>query len=373
MRASGKRFAMSATRIVAALGLVVVVTTTAGRAAGTLDVTWQPGSDDRILSWSGTCGSAITIYRGVDDPCVPPAILAIGVTGNTYRDLTPSPGVDRLIWYQVGCEDAGIPGPPDSNRAFAVERSLPVVASFENAHVVSVPTRPGLADRGGDTPSRGCVEDGSLPDGVLTALDVACSFWDGQGQIAVSRFDASTRTFVSIVAANTIFGRRFAGVDTPLVPGEALLINVAGAARPRGFITGTEDAAFPGMTVAPTAGLPGTWQLRLLSVPEDAPHRSADAFLCGVPGTDWIDGDGDGAPDTCPSGLFDGTHAISVQVFDNVPDGSPTDNRWIVRTVQSAGGRLVFLGTNFTVQAGAGILVDFDDDQLPAIFLPPRC
>jgi len=85
------------------------------------------------------------------------------------------------------------------------------------------------------------------------------------------------------------------------------------------------------------------------------------------------DADSDGNPDTCPHGIFDGTHRIVLGTWDNDPTTVPeTDNTSVQRAVTlSDAGILTFSGRNFALSVGDAYLVEMAPNQSPVLWDPP--
>ena len=255
------------------------------------------------------------------------------------------------------------------------------VPGFRNIYYTSLPYAHPFQDvADGSLRGNHCVDDVSLGDGAIDVDDVICTVWGNGvpsqriGSFAIAQFDEATCTFHSRFASDTAFGTLFGGEAWPLDPLRGVQITLAtGRGRPQDFtVTYVDDCSptFPGTVVQHLACTPS---IQLLHVPYNSTYRTADEVLCGTQGVDWVDADGNGNPDTCPNGLFDGSHwGIAVETFDNEPDGSGTDNSYVARIItETFSGPLGWSGPNFALRPGESYVVAVVPWAGPRTWNPP--
>jgi hypothetical protein len=277
------------------------------------------------------------------------------------------------------------PSADASNMGFKLERAFEVHDGLRNFYFVSFPLFNGLSD----TADSGNSSDpcGGPPDGDINADDAICDLWTdrdssmGGSGFTIQKFDTSTclyvaRTGVKVSPTNFFFTGGFtAPIDSGVNREIGYLCNVArGPADPpienRAVIVGSHDPSFAGHPVD-TAG--GCLQ-DIINVPYHTMYRQANEILCGLETVDWVDDDGDGAPDTCPNGIYDINsgpgQGATAQTFDNDP-ASPTANLYVARTVVNLGTSLRFLGSNFDLRPGEGYPINMAAGT-SSVFLSPH-
>jgi hypothetical protein len=339
------------------------------------------------VSWTGSldAGESWVLYRG--------DLWRLRATGGNDAVVLHAGSETELTdpdagswYYKVRCEGGAAPG-DWSNWGFRLERSFDVIGppgsfrSFRGIYFLSLPLLPGLVDVGTGGPAAWpCDQAGN---GTLTPDDILCESWSGRDSVANGRFsvqwlDPATRSW------NARHGIKVGGnpprvlgstvdLERPDLRGSGQLIQVSGdVVENRGLIAGAHDPDFTGYVVSRRAG---TTPVHVLSLPYHAVYRTADELLCGVEGWDWVDGNGDGAPDTCPNGVFDPLSGAQVYVFtfDNMPDGSPSDNSFIGRGVafDELFLDLVFFGVRFDLIPGDAYAVVLGEGYQDRTFLPP--
>jgi len=249
-------------------------------------------------------------------------------------------------------------------------------------YYLSLPFGGGLEDLANSSLSDPCDLSSASADGVLNADDLICTIW-GAGDLA-SRHGVITvfdYTPDCRVRARTALRTRFGG--------PVLFIGSAFDLRPEaGFqvsVAVLPDQPLPDDTVTFTGpcapALPlqvvgGACPFALLNLPYDTLFRTANDILCGLENIWWYDADGDGDPDTCPHGLFDAVDGLPVTI-------SYYQNRWdefrdprsgpvyIPRAVFSSFGDVYFIGTNFDLVDGDGIIVEFSTGDGERDWDPP--
>ena len=301
-------------------------------------------------------------------------------------------------------------------RNFELVRDPITMRPWLNVYFVSWPELTGLQDIANSYPSPAsnnkCVNDlgppagPAVPDGFLNADDILCTLWTSRdGVMSVNHFNEDTCRTEIRTAERGPFGIVFRsswdgyidtngdGVkDTP-DPNQAL--DTDRTSNPSalddyrfiGYQVSVGHATNPTAVPANTAVLEGwcddTWTgqviangcepaFHFLHFPFGSLYLTADDILCGREGFDWFDADGDGDPDDCPNGIFDGDTQVSVESLDNDPTSTPeSDNLSIARTVLRLEGNLVFLGRDFDLAAGEAYVVETSPAHRPTLWRPP--
>jgi hypothetical protein len=259
--------------------------------------------------------------------------------------------------------------------------------TFRGVYYLSLPDYPLLDDVADSDPpmwtANGVCLGPGRGDGIINADDLLCTIFGsgtpmtGRGLLAFFRFD---RTACGYDTRYLYFEYIFeeltsAGSWTaPLDPRDGIWVTVPFDVAADNVVTlrGWCDADAPPVVIGPPpSGCRPV--LPILQVPWITPYRQADEILCGLEGVDWVDGDGDGDPDTCPNGIFDGTTPITVVSFDNDPDTVPeSDNLRIGRTALRTDLGLAFLGRNFPLVRGAAYEAVVRLGHSPTLWDPPR-
>lgn len=256
--------------------------------------------------------------------------------------------------------------------------------TFLGQYYVSFPEFPAFRDIANSntaTVLNPCDLTGRGPDGIVNADDVLCFIMSDlaalpaafQVSITTSPPDGCRFTARSLVK-DVLFGPSSAGAFVEAIDGHgAFAVNTPFAREGRDLLVtfgGQCDASWPGQVIELNPACPCLPSF--LHYPYGSLYRSADEILCGLEGLDWNDGDLDGDPDSCPNGIFDGTHRISVQTYDNDPYTQPeTDDLVLARTVLVTDLGLVFLGRDFPTAAGEAYVVDVSEGHVPTLFRPP--
>lgn len=257
-----------------------------------------------------------------------------------------------------------------SNMGFKLERSFSYTTGTRNLYLVSFPLFNGLGD----------VSDGAgcaAGDGVINADDALCDLATdrdasaGGALMTMQKYDDGACSFVGRTILKTPAGYSFIGAFTDELTTAAnreigYFVNVnKNPADPdlenRAVIVGSHDPSWAGKMVSRTCSQ------TLLNLPYHTMYRSANEILCGLEGVDWMDGDGNGNPDTCDAGLFDPTSGVSVtvQTFSN-------DSGYAGRSVFAVGGNPVFIGTNFDLTPGDAYVFNMNTGYGDRLWLPPH-
>lgn len=304
---------------------------------------------------------------------------------------------------------------PCSAQQYRYTRNLDLVRrtadnrALQNVYWVTLPLVPIVADAAdtGSPLSNKCVGDVDGPpagDGVINADDLICAWWTARsdrnaaGAFTLYRV-VTNRCTQDFRSASVIMGTpRFLGTPFDLEEGIGYQVLVTvptgSTASPRNsaVITGDYDRAYPGRTLTPTPDCgpgqvtnccaPAATRLDLVSTPPDTLYRTAYEILCGLAGVDWMDGNGDGRPDTCWSdanangrwdtgelttGIFDGRVAASVSYFDNSEAINAPSS--CTATIQLGG--LRFTGTNYPLRPGDAYLITLSKTHTTTVYLPP--
>jgi hypothetical protein len=343
------------------------------------------GSDVVIDCVSGPCSGDLLRGAQPDLPSGLPLYLAGVTLPVTLPDEAAILGVEDGRYYQL----ADPSGVAISNLAFRQERHLdpqflPDGTPVDSTFLVSLPTLRSIADLADTSAPQAdkCVGDADGPaagDGARNADDLLCAWWSsrgaGSGSMLVSRLDPSGGWQVRSAFHEPLTGRiEFSGTWTdPIDDGaDGYLVTVDGppGAQNRFVITGADDPAWAG---TPIVALGGAQTNYLLSFPYDGVADAAEGVLCDPLAI--LDTDGNGFPDACPGGIFDGAHPVAVAWRDSVPDGAPVpgaDGTWIARAVTHAVFGTIFAGRSFPLRPGEGLLVAAAYNQVPTLYLPPR-
>lgn len=316
------------------------------------------------------------------------AALALSVAGGVYLAGSPAEA---------------------SNMGFKLERSLSLVRDagnkpLLNIYLVSFPLYNGLGDvaNTADASTNKCVLDVGPPagpatgDGVIDSNDAICDLWTSRkGTFAFNWFNRDTCKYLGSVASQSQLGGINFGGNPFVLPAEPdngfqVVVSVPpnSMLNPvnQGVIVGSHDPTFVGRTIRPPAG--GTSgcspKLDLIEFPYHSMYQKADEVLCGLEGVDWMR-DGMGKPNKCfdtvnnkPTGIFDGQHALSIQSFDNVPDGLGKDNGYLFRTVVdpppvgTINPPLSFGGSDYDLRPGDAYLLSLDPNHVPTTWLSPH-
>ena len=323
-----------------------------------------------------------------------PGVLALAwvlalASGARAQEVNCADGLDNDGDFLTDCAD------PDCSRDIACEvsatRNLDVVrddpgipsTSWQNIYLFSWPEIPNIAD----VADAGAFGDRCVagPDGVVDSTDALCLLWNSAphrtgDSMGLGRFNRSTCLFEMQIVIYGGIGTAFSGTSFALdrVEGYWVGVNASRVPPPTRsvILAGWSDRSWPGDAIA----LPSPMcrpALMLLHLPFDMMYRTADEFLCGLNGVDWVDANGDGNPDTCSRGIFDGFTPISVETFDNDPSAAPTgdlrSNNWpVARSVLMTDLGLQFLGPDFAVGPGDAVLVQIRDEHVQTLFSPPR-
>lgn len=331
-------------------------------------------ADAVLLTWAGglDAGDDWVVYnpsRAELEADVPGSVLFTG-TENEY--LHPAAAE---IFYRVRCEGPGGAG-PWSNMAFRIELNLFSSASVEYPanHLVSLPLEWNPPDVAGGADSWPCDDAG---DGEATLDEALCELWTSVDALSDARFtvealDRSLEAFVARVGERVGGGPPGAsGSTAPLSDtvgaGAALSVRVEGdVADNPVVIVGSHDPDFGGYLLSSPAD---RGSFHLLSVPYHTRYRTADEILCGIRDEDWYELDGDGIPDSCPNGVFDpvsGGHATVARIQNDPITGAATMGRQVFDS-----GSLLFVGSNFDLVPGEGIIVYLPRGYAERPFLPP--
>ena len=277
-----------------------------------------------------------------------------------------------------------------SNMGFKLERSFTPVPNFRNIYLVSYPLFNGLGDvaNTGATERNKCVGDAdgpATPDGTIDSYDAICDMYtdrsmSGSHSFAVNRINRDTCQFQTSIASHTFTGVAFGGAAFPLNTGDQrdqgfyVTVSATAPAAPinRAVIVGSHDPSYTGRQIRmPSPDCAP--RLDYLQVPYHTMYQAANELLCGLETVDWVDADSNGNPDTCTRGIFDGTHAMAVQTFDNIPDSSGTDNQFVARIVtRSFTGALNFSGPNFPLTPGDSYIASIGLGHVTTTFLSPH-
>ena len=251
--------------------------------------------------------------------------------------------------------------------------------SWADSYFVSLPygPYPGLpiGDIGGNTAAP---DPCAAPDGVVDSRDAVCFLWGGGnparrvGAAAISTWNASCEGWVTTVVLRNAFGVRFSGMAFPIPAGKGYLVNLAqtSSSAPPDYdvnLVSSCPAPFSGTTVASECPLPGL----LLHVPYDTTYREWDEILCGERGVDWFDADGDGAPDDCPNGIFDGTHALTLYEYRWDPATGQSDYRFRRVSTTVFVPHPLFVGTNWPIEPGHAVGAALSPGHVPTSWDPP--
>lgn len=307
-----------------------------------------------------------------------------------------SDGLDDDADSLVDCADPDCIGVAacevSTTRQLAIVRSNPSdnATKWLNIDMLGWPDVPNLADLGNGgspTQAKGCVgfDAGVLVgDGRIDSLDALCALHPPTSLerwgLVLSRFDTELCYFQGASASRGQWGPNYGTISFPITPGESYYLTVSSSSTvaPPWTVTlrGWNDPAWSGAPIrVPASGCAP--QALILHLPYDMLPVDSDEVLCGLRGIDWTDADGDGDPDTCPAGIFDGNTPISVIVFDMTPGPAPTgssvtDNRAASRAVLRTDLGLVFLGPSFPLRPGDALWVTIRDGQQPTLFRPGR-
>jgi len=254
----------------------------------------------------------------------------------------------------------------DSNMGFLLETDLDDTSSGpDNAshYFVSVPFVFSPEDIADASLADACDVASGAGDGVIDSRDLLCSWWTSRaGSMTISRRDDAAQTWQSMTARRDAGGQvEFFGDWTqPLVAREAYVVTVGGGAHNAVRIAGSHDPTqgCRDFELAPGGG----HTLLVYNMVYHTMCRRLDELTCGLEGIDWMDGNADGLPDTCPGGLFDvGSGAPVTLIAMDHRAGSPTYGEEISRTVErDAFGDLVFSGENLELTPGEAYLVVLD-------------
>jgi hypothetical protein len=264
----------------------------------------------------------------------------------------------------------------------------PALTAAGNRAYISWPDIPVIADDAGGSPSSPyCVGWPGAPsrgDGVIDCDDVLCTFWRAPiagDSIGLWRARGERQPY----GRSLVFvGGRILGVGDrfPISGREGYRLMASPTpGNAVGTLAGACDPAATDVTIAyppPQSPLdpPETYALVYLHLRWGGPVDEADEVLCGLRGTDWQDADGDGAPDTCTNGLFDGATPLTVATFDyDTSTSNATDGHMIARTVRLTDRGLGFAGTDFALRDGDAVEVEMYQGQQPRTFhdTPARC
>lgn len=311
------------------------------------------------------------------------AALALAVAGGMYLSGGPAEASNMGFKLEKNFESIG---PPENTRI------------FRGFYYVSMPLFSGLADIADSTMTGANGPCTGVGDGVVNADDALCDWWvSRQGTMILQRFNADTcsyepRTlffdplFMEVTAAGS-YTAPFLNPGTQIdddaywiiVPFEAM----TGPVDNQAVIVGSHDPSYAGQTIAIPASdcRPNK---PIINVPYHTMYRTVDEILCGLEGPEWIDGNGDGCPDTCPNGIYADRGAggsgalILVQTFDNVPDGI-NDNSFITRSLyfDDLFMELTCAGSEFDLAPGEAYEVILDNDGVapdhtPTVWLSPH-
>lgn len=255
-----------------------------------------------------------------------------------------------------------------SNMGFKLERSFSYTTGAQNLYLVSFPLFNGLGDI---SDGAGC----SAGDGVIDASDALCDFTTSRDQSAggplmtIQRqndgclFDGRT---LLLAGGNILFVGAAFELTTPENREVGYFVNVnKNAADPelenRAVIVGSHDPAWAGKLVSRSCAF------TMLNLPYHTMYRTANEILCGLEGTDWVDADMNGSPDTCDGGLFDpvGAVAVTTQTFDNATG-------YLGRNAIPAGPSVIFVGTNFDLTPGDAYIFNMNTGYQDRVWLPPH-
>lgn len=281
----------------------------------------------------GTCDDAALLAAAADPPLV---------------DRPPN----GSFYYDAG-----------ANIGFRVQRTVERGGGLFGQTFTCVPARAGLRDIAGPD-SNGCTTG---PDGVLTADDLLCELLlDGfEGTAQLMRLDRDDCSLEVRTGSSGAIGILLSGTSFALAADEGHVLHLSSGRTSSHVLelAGSHDPTWPG------AWLDGNCDL-LVPVPFHSLHRTADEILCGRRGVDWVDGDGDGQPDSCPGGVFDPLSGALVTVLHLRGDrlaGTSTE----ARSVFAAGGDLFFVGADFALEPGEAVALNWDRAHPPTLFRPP--
>jgi hypothetical protein len=250
---------------------------------------------------------------------------------------------------------------------------------YLNLYLLSWPDVPNWRDAadtrwpGGDK-CVGAIGGPSVPDGVLNFDDLICMLW-GDGDLSAREGTFRIQTFDGCqyhdrtATRGGIIGVQFTGTVMPLDPRdgyEVLISSSSPTVTPTStvLLSGTCDPAWPPYPIVYTGrcGCPFI-EMQLLQFPWDLPQATADEILCGIENVDWDDLDGDGDPDTCPAGVFDGATPITLSTYDNL-----ITHGYVRRTVMATDLGLAFLGADFAIANGESYLIGVRPGHQPTVF-----
>jgi hypothetical protein len=279
-------------------------------------------------------------------------------------------------------------------RTLVEQRTVPTdpTTAWGNVFYVSWPEIadiPDVANEGTSVPpfqARGCVGTPggpTVPDGYIDSLDAICVIWMGadptlQRGLVLDRFDPQVCQYRSSSLLYDGITTRCAGSSFAVQSHEAYEVHLAARGPTPAAYTftmeGHADPSFTGTVLQPERCAP-MWHI--LQIPYDTYYASSDDILCGIEGVSWVDANGDGDPDTCTGGLFDGSAPLSVMTYDDDPTAAPTgdlagNDAYIARTAVPTDKGLVFVGPRFPIQPGDAVMVQLRPEQQPVTWLPPR-
>jgi hypothetical protein len=287
-----------------------------------------------------------------------------------------------------------------SNMGFKLERNFAVVrenpsdplTGFLNIYQHCYPKFNGLGDVADATftgLASKCVGDPGGPtagDGNIDSFDAICdSFTDrllaNGNSFNFSRFNRDTCLFETTSCAKGFTGVTFGGAPFALERGAGFWITVNATSptppQNRSVTVGSHDPSWTGRQIRiPASGcIP---RQDLIDLDYHSMYQAADEILCGLQGVDWRDDNGDGNPDTCTRGIYDGANLMAIQTFDNINDDSTdtTDNQMNTRTVSfitfPPPGRLAFAGVNFDLTPGDGYQLSISPGHVTTTYISPH-
>ncbi|MEM7245072.1 MAG: hypothetical protein AAF533_06990 [Acidobacteriota bacterium] len=269
-----------------------------------------------------------------------------------------------------------------SNMGFKLNYEIPVLdgalTGSQNFAYLAYPYFNGMGDVGTETPIAPGGDDvpcasmtGTFtPDGVITLADAICDTWTllptltGSELASVQYIDVSDCSFVALALnVSPFFGASFGGatgVELTTIRDIGVLFQLTQSAPGMNtpVIVGSHDPSYTGYVFQDPAVCAQT----ILSPVYHGIAQTTTEIFCGIEGTDWVDMDLDGVPDTCDGGIWDGATFFSIQTYSNDAGGFIG---FQAATIREFFMTILLPSDPLPLQPGSGYLLSLEPGSMP--------